>query len=228
MFGIPGLTDARRRTIAAPRNPLDKSTIVSIFPKDITETKVTIQPGSFHIKAGSFENPSILVVTSSSWWREIDAEQPLVEITNSSIQVAESIVKDYCNGLLGCDMNESLPGLFYVPGEHTVEKIKKDFKALLEKANIRQINWFKVLVQMGDTGWARSNGNPVAISEDMRTAANILGLKDKDWMKDFTMLTMTPCFACGSPRNPQFPICPACRAIDMQHPEAKNLHFANA
>ena len=111
-----------RRTIRAPVNPMDKSTVVSILPKQIYERKITIQPGVFEIKPGTFENPAILVVGPSSWWREVDIEQPLLEIPVSSIQVADSIVTDYCNGLLACNMDTLMPGLFYLPGEFTVAK----------------------------------------------------------------------------------------------------------
>src|SRR6187200_2386767 len=97
---FPGINQVNRRTIRAPVNSLDKSTVVSILPKRIYETKITIQPGVFEIAPGSMEHPSVLVVGASSWWREVDVDQPLLEIPVSSIQVADSIVKDYCNGLL--------------------------------------------------------------------------------------------------------------------------------
>ena len=32
--GVPGLRGISRRTIRAPQNPLDKSTVVSIYPKE--------------------------------------------------------------------------------------------------------------------------------------------------------------------------------------------------
>jgi hypothetical protein len=76
---------------------MDKTTIVSIYPNEIIETKPTIQPGRFVIPAGSFEKPSITVVGPSSWWREIDMDQPLLEIPVSSVQIADSVIKDYCN-----------------------------------------------------------------------------------------------------------------------------------
>ena len=108
---FPGLNQANRRTIRAPVNPLDKSTVISILPKPISERKATIQPGMFELPPGTFENPSILVVGTSSWWREVDENQPLLEIPVSSVQVADSIVRDYCNGLLACDMAEKMPGI---------------------------------------------------------------------------------------------------------------------
>ena len=118
---FPGMAPSNRRTIRAPVNPLDKSTVVSILPKPISERKATIQPGTFELPPGSFDKPSILVVGPSSWWREVDEGQPLLEIPVASVIIADSIVKDYCNGLLACDMGDRMPGLFYLPGIFTVE-----------------------------------------------------------------------------------------------------------
>lgn len=211
---FPGQADLRRRTVRAAVNPMDKSTVVSIFPKEIDEVKHTISPGRFTISPGSYDKPSVLVVGTSSWWREIDEEQPLLEIPVSSVQIADSIVKDYCNGILGCNMSDAMPGMFYIPGSYTVNDIKKSYSGELDKALIRQRNWYSLLVRLADSLWARSNGNPLAISDDMRMAAKELNLQTKDWMKDFQMVDMVRCKACGSLKNPLYPVCPVCRAID--------------
>src|SRR5260221_14409158 len=130
-----------RRLIRSTKNPMDKCTIVSIFPKDIDETKHTIEPGKFHIKAGTYENPSILVVGSSSWWKDIDVDQPMLEIPVSSIQIADSVIKDYCNGMLGCNMGDCMPGLFFILGESNVMEIKMKYKKKIEETNEKQNNW---------------------------------------------------------------------------------------
>lgn len=210
---FPTLRSQRKRTIRGPINPLDKTTVISIYPQEVDETKPTISPGRFVIPPGNYDNPSVLVVGPSSWWREIDEEQPLLEIPVSSIQVADSIVKDYCNGVLGCDMAGAMPGLFYIPGEHTVNEVRKSYKGELDSANTRQKNWYSQLIRLADSFWARSSGNPLAISDTMRLAAKELGLT-KDWMKDFRMVETIRCRACGGLRNPQFPVCPTCKAID--------------
>lgn len=232
---FPGINDWKRRTIRGPINPLDKSTVISIFPKDIEEKKCTIQPGIFKIPAGSFENPGILVVGPSSWWRDIDEEQPLLEIPVSSIQIADSVVRDYLNGYLACNMDSHMPGLFYVMGCKTdkegktdtlatLEWVKKEYKGELEKARTRQQAWYTLLIKMADSLWARSNGNPLAIADDMRLAARELNLTaTKDWMKDFTMIDMVRCKACGSLKNPQFPICAQCHYPDPEHPLTKDI-----
>jgi len=215
-----------RRLIRAPKNPMDRCTIVSIFPVEILEYKITIQPGKFSIPPGTYENPSILVVGSSSWWREIDVDQPMLEIPNSSIQVADSIVKDYCNGMLGCDMGDLMPGLFFVLGELTVAEIKLRYKAKLDEVKAKQNNWYAILVKLADSLWARSNGNPLVIWDEMRLAARSLNMDDKPWLKDYNTIKMERCKACGNLNNPLYPVCPVCRAINPEHADAKNLKFA--
>lgn len=210
---FPGHSAQRRRTIRGPVNPLDKTSIVSIYPAEIVETKPTISPGRFVIPAGSYDKPSITIFGPSSWWREIDIEQPLLEIPVSSIQVADSIIKDWCNGILGCDMAVAMPGLFYIPGEQTLDTVKKNFKHELDAANVRQRNWYSALVKLADALWARSNGNPLAINDNMRVAAKEMNLT-KDWLKDFTMVDTVRCKACGALLNPMFPVCPTCKAIN--------------
>jgi len=221
---FPGIRELRRRTVRQPVNPMDKATVVSIYPKDIEEIKHTIEPGRFKISAGTYEKPSILVVGPSSWWREIDEEQPLLEIPVSSIQIADSIVKDYCNGVLASNMGDCMPGIFYIPGEHNIEGIQKSFKHELNKAAAKQKKFYSTLIQLADALWARSQGNPLAISDDMRMAARELNLTStKDWMKDFTMINMVRCKACGSLKNPEFPICATCHFPDPEHPMTKQL-----
>lgn len=205
--------NVHRRTIRAPINPLDKSTIISIFPKSIRETKPTIQPGIFEIGPGTYDKPAILVVGPSSWWREIDDEQPLLEIPVSSIQIADSVVRDYANSLLASNGADCAPGLFYIMGPKTVDQIKKENKAELDKALASQRKWYTELVKVGDILWARSNGNPLSISDDMRLAAQELNLKEKPWLVDFTTMTMVNCKFCGTLARPGFPICPSCKHV---------------
>lgn len=225
---FPGFRELRRRTIRAPVNPLDKSTVVSIFPKEIDERKWTIQPGRFVIPPGSVDNPSCLVVGPSSWWKELDEEQPLLEIPCSSIQVADSVVRDYCNGILACNMGDIMPGLFFVPGEFNPDGIKRERRGELAKALNHQRNWYKVLVKIADTFWARTNGNPLSISDDMRLAARELNLEaSKDWTKDTQTVDLVRCIACGTLGNPLFPVCAVCKAVkDVAKAKELGITFA--
>jgi len=224
---FPGIAQTNRRAIRAEINPMDKSTVVSILPKQISERKATISPGYFEIPPGTFEKPSILVVGTSSWWREIDENQPLLEIPVSSIQIADSIVRDYCNGLLACNLDDMMPGLFYIPGEFTVEKIQKDYSPLLVQAKEKQKKWFMELIRIADILWSRSNGNPLAISTDARVACRELNITNKPWLSDIQTAELVRCIACGSLRNGAFPICQTCKAIaDPELAKKLNLTFA--
>jgi len=224
-MGILSLSN--RRAVQSVPNPLDKSTVFSIFPKEIVEIKHTIQPGRFVLSPGTYEKPSSLVVGSSSWWKELDPDQPLLEIPTSSIQIADSIVNDYCNGLLACNMGDSMPGLFYIPGEITVKQLQTEHKSILDKAADKQKRWYMELVKMADAMWARTNGNPLSIAQDMKLAAKELGLDNKEWIRDFSHVELIRCVACGQMRNPQYPICPNCKAvIDPEAAKKLNLKFA--
>jgi len=226
---FPGMNVFKRRQIKAPINPYDKATVVSIYPKPIKEYKCTIQPGLFEIDPGTPDKPTILIVGPSSWWREIDDDQPLLEIPVSAIAIAESIVKDYCNGVFGCDMDSVMPGLFYVPGAKVNDKNEPDYPATLKwiqteyakalaTAVAKQKNFWSLLVRHADSLWARSNGNPLALSDDMRLAARQLGLNTKDWLKDFQAVDMVRCKACGALKNPDYPVCAQCHFPDPEHP----------
>lgn len=217
----------KRRQIANKPNPLDKTTIVSVFPREITVRNHTLQPGAWTLPAGKEDVPSLTIVGPSSWWRDIDPEQPLLEIPTSSVQIADSIVKDWCNGLIECDMAEKMPGLFYVPGIIDSTKLHSEYKPFLHKAIVSQRKWYESLIAMADTDWARSNGSPNVISELSRMAAQELNVS-RDWTVRTSYSEMVRCQACGAMRNPSYPICMSCKAVDPEHPlvKAGKLKFA--
>lgn len=204
---------SNRRTIKAPTNPLDKCTIVSIYPKPIKEIKLTVDPPEYLIPAGSYEKPSVLVIGPASWWKDMDPNQPLVEIQISSVVMAESIVKDYCSSVLCSDMANATPGLFFVLGEKSSTQVVFQHKDLLDQAKVKQENWQKEIVRMADVDWARTNGNPLSIPDEARLAAEMLGLKNKPWMQDFKHFEMKNCPACGHLYNPLFPMCANCKTV---------------
>lgn len=203
-----------RRTVRAEINPLDKSTVVSIYPVEIDEKKPTIMPGKFKIPAGTYEKPATLIVGPSSWWRELGDDEPLLEIPQSSILIADSIVRDYAIGLIECNMNDIMPGLFFIPGEISVKEIQiiPKYKTMLDKAKANQDRWWQALVKMADILWARTNGNPLAISDDARIAARNLKL-EKAWEADFISLELIPCVACGTRNNSNVVVCPNCKVV---------------
>lgn len=214
----------KKRAVRAPVNPMDKSTIVSVYPREIDEKKVTLSPSRWIIPAGSASKPSITIVGPSSWWREIDEDQPLLEIPVSSILIAESIVKDWMNGIVGCDMSDCMPGLFYVPGEWSLPEILSKYEKTVKTYIQKQKNWYEKLLTLADSLWARSRGNPLVITDDMRLAAKELGVNEKkDWMSSFQAVGMVRCKACGSLKNPDYPICATCHFPDPDHPLTAKL-----
>jgi len=203
-----------KRTIRARVNPLDVCTVVSILPKAFRVYNATITPSLYEMPPGSYEKPEILHVGPASWWKETGENEPLLEIPDSSMIVADALVRDFIGGILGCDMAESLPGLFFIPGKLTVAELKIKHKDLLDLAKTRQDNWFNFLIDMGDVLWSSSNGNPRSISGDMRLAADMMGVKEtKPWMQNYVAAKLVPCVACGNLRNPEYPICPSCNTI---------------
>lgn len=221
------LSAHRKRTIRSPINPMDKSTVISIHPEDILERKPTISPNRFLVPSGNYEHPGFLSVGPSSWWRDVDDESPLLEITTSSIQVAKSIVDDWACGLLGCDMSASIPGIFFVPGEiKTREQLMLAHPTILDRARDKQQNWYKELLRIGDVYWAKSGGSPLAINREMRMAAQELGAV-RDWTKNVTVFEQVRCVACGAMRNPDYPVCGNCHAVvDKKRAEELDLVFA--
>ncbi|HWY36525.1 MAG TPA: hypothetical protein VNX68_17910 [Nitrosopumilaceae archaeon] len=234
---FPGLTSGNIhiKTPRMPVSPYDKSTIVSIYPKLIDEKKHTIYPGRFVIEPGTEKDPSLLVVGPSSWWKEMEEGQPYLEIPHSSMQIAQSVIMDYCNGIFGCDMGAKMPGLFWVPGKFTKQTITTyvdpetnvNYAQLLEKAKAKQRNFFQEIVKLADIMWARSQGNPLTISDDARIGAVALGMDNKPWLQDFKTVTLSPCRSCGELINTAYPVCKHCKAIiNEEQAKAMNLQFA--
>ncbi len=206
-----------------PVNPLDKSTVVSIFPDAIEVKKPTIQPSDYRIEAGSFDKPSVLYVLSASWWRRA-IDMPSTEIPTGSMQVAKSIAEDYVAAMIESEPGVAEIGLFWIPGDHfSVDDIKKKFASKLDAARARQNAWFANLVKRADIDWSRTNGNPLVVTALSKMAAEQLQLKDKPWMKDHNTMQMVNCPACGTLKNPIFPICANCRTNIPEFVKATEL-----
>lgn len=212
-----------RMTVRGAVNPYDRATIFSIYPMPIREVKITLQPGTFEIPAGRPEKPGRLVIGPSSWWRDVDPDQPLLEIPVSAVVMADSIVRDYNNSRLGSNMGDSIPGIFYLPGEITNKQLGEEYPQALEMAIVKQRAWYNTLVKLADALWARTNGNPLAIPDDCRLAARELSFS-RDWTTNFSRIEMVPCVACGMLRNPNFPICSNCKnVVDRKKAEELGL-----
>jgi len=60
-------------------------------------------------------------------------------------------------------------------------------------------------------------------------AARELGQHEtKDWMKHHHMVEMVRCKACGALKNPLYPVCQTCKAVDdPERAKALGLTFAS-
>lgn len=210
------------------QSPLDISTVVSIFPIGIHEKNHTLFPGDFRLDAGSLANPTVCVVRPASWFRDVDPDQQLIEVPTPSTLIAKSVVQDYCNGIPECDMINFVPGLFWVLGEQDSNSILKKFPHELAKADGKQNAWYRRLVEKADSDWARSNGNPRAISSHAKLAAQMLGF-EKEWLKDAIKAEqMGRCKACTTFIRLDAVICPNCKIIlNVEKAKELGLKFAS-
>lgn len=229
-IGIGSLGRNRQQQRMEP-NPLDKCTIVSAFPKVIVADKPTISPGNFIVPKAAVNDFAILVIGTSSWWKSVSEDEPLLEVPCSSFQVANAIVNDFIGATLAVRGQNQKPAVFFVLGEFDKETIKaykdktsgKTFDMLLSEALKAQDNWYNELVRIADSLWARHNGNPLAIPDDARIAAERLNIaKNKAWMQDFKTSELKNCHACGHMVNPMYPICPNCKTV-INEAKAKEL-----
>lgn len=203
----------------------DKSTVFSIFPRPLDERKETLNPGIFKLDAGSYEKPSRLVVGQSYWIKDPGPDEDLISIVTPSALIASSICNDLGLIMSGADAR---PGVFWVKGELTVEELKKKYPDALPLAKKRQDEWFKLLITMADVDWSRANGNPLAIWDVARQAAEALGIKDKDWLQNQNAFERIPCVACGTFNKPGLALCPNCKVvIDEAKFKSLGLKFAN-
>ena len=228
-------SQGRQVIFLLPKNPADKSTLVSIIPKVIKETKHTIFPSTYVIPKAPLDGFALLTVGSASWFMMNQNEKlPPIEVQVNSWQLAESICLDYNSGVLECNMYDQMPGLFCIPGEWDEESILRfvdkrsgrKFDQMLVDARHKQKNWLMALVAQSDGDWAQSGGNPRVISDDARMAAGILKL-DKPWMKDYQAFEMSNCPYCGELVNPKFPVCKHCnRTINAEAAAALDKMFS--
>lgn len=241
---LPDYMKPNQRIVRRPNNPYDRSTVVSILSKPIDEIKPTIDPGRFKIPSAKRDDFELLVVGPSSWFREINPNEPLLEIINSSAEVAASIVRDYCNSVLESNMGDAIPGLFWIPGKFdkktilTYVETKEDpttgmlvkgrsFADLLDECRAKQRNWYTALVAKADGDWVNSGGHPRSINSDMKVAANELGL-DRPWLATVQALMKSNCPACGHMVDMNYAVCSNCKVvINQERAKELGLKFAS-
>jgi len=230
VFNKPTQNVGKRVIYPLPRNPADKATIVSVFPKEIDEVKPTIFPRRFIIPAAVKDDFSLLVIEGASFFRPSVTSNIPMEIPINAMSLAESIINDYLNSTWLVSRGNRCPGVFFVLGEFnkiTIQKYKspegKTFAELLEHHRAIQKAWFIEVMNAADAFWASTGGNPRSIPEDARIAAELMGLeKTKPWMANVVASQLENCKSCGEMINVTYPVCRYCHAI-IDEKKAKEL-----
>ena len=199
------------------------ATVVSIVPFELNEEKPGVYPGNFYIPA-AIGGPEVLVVGQSVYHIEVD-ENRSVTVPCPANEIARSIVEDYVNSNLAYSEKENAaPGLFWEIGRYTKIEVITKLGTQLERAKLRQINWFNKLVEMADDDWEKTRQHKT-ISDMQRFACKSLGLS-RPWV----IVPVKPgsnkeCIACRSVVHPEAIVCPQCRAI-LNIEAWKKMQFA--
>lgn len=221
-----------------PKNPRDKTTIVSVYPREIVDIKPTLFPGRFVIPAAPDNDFSLLVLESSSYYQASRIEkQPPNEFQVLSNVLAESIIKDSIPTMNLVSAN-ARPGVFHIPGAYDKISILKyvddytgkTFEQLLTNARTQQRAYFTLVIDEADYFWAKTNGDPRSIPADAKLAVRIFGLeKSKPWMSNHIAADNSPCPACGEMINKIYPVCKFCHnVIDKEKAKELDLVFAKS
>lgn len=219
------------RTISTiPTNDL-KCTVVSIVPFAIKEAKPGLIPPTYEIAASEKGEPQILHIGTAVHYVYIDADRGSLQVRDSPQEVARSIVEDYVSSQL--EVGDGVfPGIFYVPGEFSVEEIKSKFEEELAQLKIAQYKWLLQLTRLADKDWSQYQ-KPNVISAFQRKAAEIIGLKVEQhpWMnpeiKEIApVIELSSCPGCGSGVRDGIAVCPSCKCV-LDAEKYKTLAFAS-
>lgn len=202
-------------------------TVASYFPFVIREEKPGLIPGRFLIPASDTKEPELLVLERSIHYVYLDETRGSLQVRDPADEVARSIVEDFNNAQLG--ISEGChPGLFWVPGAHTVESLKKEFSSRITAVKIAQMKWFTAICRIADDDWNKYHQHNV-VSDFQRTAANLIGWKpeEHEWMNKRAIVeNSSRCPACQTLVSPELVICTTCKCI-LKPEEYKKLQFAS-
>ena len=199
---------------------MSKTTIVSLIPFDLNEEK-PVYPGHFFISGAKENDIEILVVENAIAFKYVDEYRGTDKINIDSEDLARAIVEDYATSQLAVmPSDDIIPGLFFIPGEHTKIEIKTKYKDIVAEYRAKQVKWFEILVRMADDDWEKTRQHKV-ISGIQRYAARFLNI-DRPWLIE---PKMEKCIACRSTVEAEAIICPTCKTV-LKPEEFKKLQFA--
>lgn len=182
-----------------------KSTVVSLLPFQLKESKPGLSPSEYIIPAAGEKGYSFLEVKDGKRTVFLDADRGSEFMLVPSEEIARSLVYDYVISQPAQDVDCG-PGLFYLTGEGLVEK-HPQFESRKEETEAYQARWFRNLIRLADDLWMRNHQHR-EISDLERIAARQLGLK-RDWLDD-SPDTITKCPYCTTLISTHAIVCFAC------------------
>lgn len=204
------------QTRSSYQQPRDISTIVSILPIPVDESKPGLIPSQYLIPGvkDPMKDMETVQVVRARFPVYLDENRPSLIVPAPSDLVADSICRDYKVSMMQYEANVAEPGLFWILGAHTKETIEGAYYEELDKARIMQLMWFKRLVEAADDDWSKYRMRR-AISTIQRLAASVLKL-EKEWNIEgevLKVMALRPCKFCFADVHPEAVICSHCRGI---------------
>ena len=199
------------------KSMIDISTVVSILPIDITETKPGLIPGEFKFHAVEPGDIFLLPIPRCHHPVYLDDSRPSLLVPDPSDEVAASIANDYKQASLLYTQGKSEPGLDWVVGGFTnsvldKEEFKDKHSHILKRMEKLQTNWFEAMVKDADDVWAQERRH-IFISDLSRLAAVRLGLNEKEWLiREQIEQAQTRCKFCYEIIHQKARICSSCHA----------------
>ena len=200
-----------------PELDFDVSTVLSILPITIHETKPGLIPGDFILPAVEAGDIYLLPVGRCNYPVYLDESRPSLLVPSPSDEVARSIVNDYKQASLLYAVDESEPGLAWVRegfsnSNEDKAKFREKHVAILERTEKLQANWFEALVKTADDSWSEDHLHN-HISDLSRIAAIRLGLSEKEWLvREQVEKAQSRCRFCFTMIHQLAVICPSCHA----------------
>jgi hypothetical protein len=191
----------------------DASTVFSIVPFAISESKPGIYPGIFNIPACMDEQePTRLCIDKpSKHMMMVGGKKDPIAIDTPSYELARSVVDDFLSDQI-FSSPEAHPGLIWIQGELSVNEFKTKYMREHVDMIKTQDRWFLKIISETDQDWNKTHNLRVA-SNQARFAARKFGL-DKEWLRDEQIaLEHDVCPACSTKNPPRNVICMNCKCV---------------
>lgn len=207
---------------------MDSASVISIVPIKIRERKPML-PAEFNFEPAKLEAPFILHLGKGindiyvgEGRGHYGADRTVIRVPIDAEVVAEAVVTDWVDVQYGVVPPDAIPGLFWLPGLVTAEKLKDSPEIKL--ANERQLNWFKNLVKLADDDWNKYRQHKT-ISDIQRYAAGYLKL-ERPWLLDTEIVqALSECPSCFEKVHPRAIVCAHCRFV-LDQPRYDAAQFA--